>query len=334
MTIFAPRLVSSVHERKDGRRTPIEIGWTVVGIVVPLLVGIAVSVVGLNPPESKAARTSLYSAALLLGGMEIVWYMQTGYSFFWRVAIACALCLSIGIGLPEGLRWVKRRELLIVVPPPAPEKPLTIVAPPTPAPPAALLDPIVHIEPENKIVFSTRSDLGQTKGIYNITLNNTGLEDVDVTELLQRFFLAEKGQTIILKRVHDVVSNRQTILKSKGKLPVRLDFNPYLETFKEVAANFAGGPSRAGVYIIAKCRRLADGKDYTFTRSYGLFNFDAVAIFTEGTSMDEVLAPPQFKSQFLTLSEIVPYLDSADHWTSVITEVSTDANGKIHKRMH
>jgi hypothetical protein len=228
---------------------------------------------------------------------------------------------------------VKRRELLIVVPPPAAEKSPTLVAPPTPAP-AALLDPIVHIEPENEIVYSTRSDLGQTKGVYNITLNNTGLEDVEVTELLQRFFLAEKGQTIILKRVHDIVSNRQTLLKSKGKLPVRLDFNPYLETFKEVAANFAGGPSRAGVYIIAKCRRVADGKDYTFSRPYGLFNFDGVAIFTEGTSMAEPLGPPQFRSQFLTLSEIVPYLDSAEHWTSVTKEVSTDADGKIHTKMY
>ena len=43
-----------------------------------------------------------------------MWYTQTGYAFAWRVAIATVICLTIGIGLPETLRWVHRREAVSI----------------------------------------------------------------------------------------------------------------------------------------------------------------------------------------------------------------------------
>jgi hypothetical protein len=91
--------------------SPIEIAWTVVGIIVPLLIGVGLTFAGLAPPEFKRARFCFIFAALLLGGMEIVWYTQTGFAFVWRVGIASLICLTIGIGLPETLRWVHRREI-------------------------------------------------------------------------------------------------------------------------------------------------------------------------------------------------------------------------------
>src|SRR6266566_5013687 len=121
--------------------SPIEIAWTVVGAVVTLLVGVGFTLVGLNPPEFKAARACFIASASFLGGMEVVWYVQTGYSFWWRVAIGTLICLVIGIGLPQSLRWVNVRRLS--VPPPgrngppshsAPEK-LPTVSPPKQAPP-------------------------------------------------------------------------------------------------------------------------------------------------------------------------------------------------------
>jgi hypothetical protein len=200
-----------------------------------------------------------------------------------------------------------------------------------PAAAVPLQEPVIHIEPESEIVFSTRSDLGQTKGVYTITLHNTGIEDIEVSELSQKYFLAQRSETIIIKRVDEIANRRPMLVASKGQLSIHLDFNPYLETFKEVAANFAG-PSRAGVYIVVKCRRFADGKNYTFTRSYGLFNFDGVAIFTEGTAMDTT--PLQLRHQFVTLHEIIPFLDSAEHWTSLTKEVRFDADGKVHTKLH
>ena len=195
----------------------------------------------------------------------------------------------------------------------------------------SLLDPVIHIEPENEIAWSTRADLGQTPGIYSITVHNTGLEDVKVMRVSQKFFLAKRGTPVILKRVAELSDNQGTLLKSRENFLIHLDFNPYLDTFKEVAAN-SSGPTKAGVYIIVNCRRIADGKDYTFSRAYGLFNLDGVAIYPEGTSMDEV--PMELKSQIMTLREVMPYLDSPENWTSVTKEISVDAAGKVHTKQH
>jgi hypothetical protein len=91
--------------------SPIEIAWTSVGIVVPMLVGAAFACVGYSPPDFRRARVCFYLSGIILGGMEIVWYAQTGWSFAGRVMVATLMCLIIGIGLPETLRWVHRREL-------------------------------------------------------------------------------------------------------------------------------------------------------------------------------------------------------------------------------
>jgi hypothetical protein len=97
--------------------SPMEIAWTVVGIAVPLAITAGYNFVGLTPPEFRRARFCFILAAVILGGMEIVWYTQTGFPFVWRVIVATLICLTIGIGLPETLRWVHRRELLVARPP-------------------------------------------------------------------------------------------------------------------------------------------------------------------------------------------------------------------------
>jgi hypothetical protein len=98
--------------------SPIEIAWTAVGAVVALLIGTGYTLVGFVPPEFGRARFCFYLSAAIFGGMEIVWYTQTGWPFFGRVTVACLICLTIGVGLPETLRWVHRREVLVT--PPAP----------------------------------------------------------------------------------------------------------------------------------------------------------------------------------------------------------------------
>ena len=84
---------------------------------MPTLLGMGYACVGFSPPEFKRARICFYLAAMILGSVEVVWYMQSGWSFWWRVAVATAICLIVGIGLPETLRWVGRREQLSTQPP-------------------------------------------------------------------------------------------------------------------------------------------------------------------------------------------------------------------------
>ncbi len=90
--------------------SPIEIAWSIVGIIVSVAITLGYTFVGLTPPDFARARFCFISAAIALGGMEMVWYTQSSYSFAWRVSIASLICLTIGIGLPETLRWAHRRE--------------------------------------------------------------------------------------------------------------------------------------------------------------------------------------------------------------------------------
>ncbi len=278
--------------------------------------------------EQERSAVQRKSPVLLASGEHAMFDVISKPIPYYRPKIYGLATMLCGVAMfALYLTWELSSSVSLVSAPP-----ISLNAIPPSKPEIVLHDPVLHIEPENKIVWSTRSDVGRIKGLYTIILHNSGLEDADVMELSQKYFLAQRGTGIIVKSIGNVVRNQPMRLKRKSKLPIHLDFNPYLDTFKEVAANFTEGPSRAGVFILAKVRRHADGKDYTFSRPYGLFNFDGVAIFTEGTSMDSV--PVQLRPQFLTLHEVAPYLDSPEHWTSVTKEVTFDANGKPHIRLY
>src|ERR1039458_4010817 len=87
-----------------------EIAWTIVGIIAPLLLGAMLNLVGLTPPEFRAARICLVLSATILGGMDMVWQIQTGQALWWRLVVGFVIFGLIGAGLPEGLRWIKKRE--------------------------------------------------------------------------------------------------------------------------------------------------------------------------------------------------------------------------------
>lgn len=87
-----------------------ETAWAIVGIVVPLLVGGVLALVGLTPPEFRAARICLWSAALILGGVDALWQFKTDQPFLFRVCVGMAIWGAIGAGVPESLRWIARRQ--------------------------------------------------------------------------------------------------------------------------------------------------------------------------------------------------------------------------------
>jgi len=253
-----------------------------------------------------------------------------------RILFTFVLFGVFGIGMVETVRGINHWAGSKRGTKSEPSKDNPVAVPPQPRTEQSqrnpLQDPVLHFEPERDVVWSTRADLGQKIGIFDISLHNTGLEDVDVMELSKKYFLAQRGKEIIIKNIRDVTENSKLFIKSKNRLPIHLDFNPYLDTIREVAGNFTEGPSRAGVYIVARCRRHADGKDFTFSKAYGIFNFQGPALFTEGSTMD--VLPIDIRSQFLTLHEVIPYLDSPERWTSVTREVTSDANGDLHSRLH
>jgi len=90
-----------------------EIAWAVVAVLVPLLLGAPLNLVGLAPPEFRKARACFYSAALILGGMSLVWQVQTDKPLLFRLVVGISTWALIGAGLPEALRWVNAREKFI-----------------------------------------------------------------------------------------------------------------------------------------------------------------------------------------------------------------------------
>lgn len=66
--------------------------------------------VGYVPPEFRAARYCFVSSAVILGGMDVVWQVQTDKSPLVRITVGMLLWGLIGAGLPESFRWIKRRQ--------------------------------------------------------------------------------------------------------------------------------------------------------------------------------------------------------------------------------
>jgi hypothetical protein len=286
--------------------------------------------IGLLMPTAAMGVISLVLAWVFLVLTLLVGLRDVGIGG--RVTLTATIPLLAGFGLVQIVRHPPQSEILAAIRG-IPDAVYNRMAPlfqktsATSSPTASLEEPVLHIEPEREIVFSTHP--GQKRGVYTITLHNTGV-DVEVMEVEKRYFLAQRGKNVVIKRLGDLTDSHKGLLQHEKKFLISLDFNSYLNDIKEVAANFTEGPSRAGVYIVARFRRHADGKNFAISRAYGLFNFDAAAIFTEGTSMDGV--PVQLRSQFLTLHEVVPYLDAPEHWTSVTKEVTSDASGNVHVR--
>jgi len=197
--------------------------------------------------------------------------------------------------------------------------------------------PVVHIEPEHKIVWSTGP--GQTIGVYIVHIRNTGVA-VDVVEIEKKYFLAQRSTGVIMKRLPNIKDSSGGLLEHGKGLAVSIDFNPYMEDIKEVKINFREGPSLPGVYVIAKYRRHSDGRNFQIARAYGLFAVDwadgelrGPALFTEGTNMDNAATGPMAPT-YLTLHEVVPYLDLPERWISITKEISVGADGKVHTRQY
>jgi hypothetical protein len=84
--------------------------WTIVGILVPVLVGAGLTFIGYVPPEFGYARACFIGAACLLLSMQLYWAATTTHGLSARMMVSLPILLLIGVGLPEALQWVEQRQ--------------------------------------------------------------------------------------------------------------------------------------------------------------------------------------------------------------------------------
>ena len=93
---------------------PMEIMWTIVGVMVPLLLGSAWAMIGLSPPEFWIARGAILISALIFSIAAIYWISALQWSNGPRLLVAAAMGVAALIGFSECLRFINSRETLFL----------------------------------------------------------------------------------------------------------------------------------------------------------------------------------------------------------------------------
>jgi hypothetical protein len=127
--------------RADGtfRRDYSKILWAITGIVVPILIGAAISLVGLTPGEFLAARAAFIVAAIMPAAVCGYWLYMSRHPRPWKWLVGVAVAGYCLVGLLASQLWVSYRERL------AGTVPLSASRASEPTAPAALPQPpVVH----------------------------------------------------------------------------------------------------------------------------------------------------------------------------------------------
>jgi len=188
-----------------------------------------------------------------------------------------------------------------------------------------LIEPIVHLEPEGGMVSCT-----DAKCNFVLTLVNTGLEDVERLRVFITYFVAQRiSGSVVLKRVGGISSEPSIVvpeLRSKQSELIHLSFSELLPIMTEVGTN-GGVPYVFGVKIHTKLRRDADGKDFDLVRCYGISLGGEALYSPTGANLPESL-----KASIIQLDDAIKHINSADHWSSVVTEIASTPGGGIVRK--
>lgn len=90
--------------------------WAIVGIVIPLLLGLGAAFATgsvMSAPEFLFARGCFAVSALLLAGMASFWLYGSTVPTLARVSVGALAGLALFVALPEALRWVNYRQKLV-----------------------------------------------------------------------------------------------------------------------------------------------------------------------------------------------------------------------------
>ncbi len=92
--------------------------WTVVGILVPILIGVGVGVMSMTPPEYWVARVCFTVACILLSAKIGIWLIISESSLAQRTIMVFVLFGIIAVGWVETLRWVENKKISLEKQPP------------------------------------------------------------------------------------------------------------------------------------------------------------------------------------------------------------------------
>ena len=90
--------------------------WIVIGVLLPLLLGWAFSMLGLTTPDFKNARVLCRASFLILAAWTLVWVFLTPADLTRRICVVVAVGLANAIGLPLCMAYIARRESAYVTP--------------------------------------------------------------------------------------------------------------------------------------------------------------------------------------------------------------------------
>ena len=155
-----------------------------------------------------------------------------------------------------------------------------------PPPDSATEEPVIHIEPENAMTWSTTSELPQ--GVYEMQIYSTS-HAIDHVSIEQSFFVAENNQSdFIFKNLGGLapVYKHEGVLRRGEKYAFQCDFRPYSKIAKAVQIGFSG-PSLFGVKVLVKYWRHVDGLKFTKWKGYASINPTAPAIYDSDSKWDE-----------------------------------------------
>lgn len=295
--------------------------WLLVGIIVPLLIGVGFSVMSMNPPAYNLAEVLLSAAALFLSakvGWWIAYGQSDGATVAYRLVLSFILFGAIGMLWVWSLAWVNTRiELALQAGRGAQSQPEVTIGKSAPARSEVQgpsisdqrqIDPVIHIEPE---VGLKKSDKG-TNGIFTLTLENSGLVDVSHVEILNDFFVAQKQPDLVLTRIggFSILPDIQiSYLKSRARANFKVDLSKVIGLMWTFAAK-SNLPNVLCVRVMVKYRRAVDGKEYKLARGYGVAGPNGELLYTpdaRGIGM-----PPDIRDEVLTLDEVIPYLQSGE----------------------
>jgi hypothetical protein len=87
--------------------------WPVIAIAVPILIGIGVGVMSMNPPDFSVAKSVFALSAAILSLKVAYWMAKSGSRPLERMVLGFVIFGTVGVLAVESWKWVDRRRMLI-----------------------------------------------------------------------------------------------------------------------------------------------------------------------------------------------------------------------------
>src|SRR5438552_105251 len=87
--------------------------WTIVGIAVPLLIGVGITLMAMpdaTQNEFFAARVCFLLSALILGGWTLWWEFKIQLPLYSRILVGCVVGSLLFVLFPLSMRWLNIRQ--------------------------------------------------------------------------------------------------------------------------------------------------------------------------------------------------------------------------------